>query len=426
VEPTIYIRKKPGSDFIKASSEIVDSLLKLSTATAPIADKVSVGVKSTLDDSGKNYTGSFGVPLLFAPREGHPEDRVSQVWTASVEIAGKAETITITAELENVASVFAPTEHQLNDHMFGDGSADDVLSATFLGEVDSGGYATVQSTVERLNTGSNDLDTFRRAKKATDANAPCENVASRLASSGGFSPTDKAVVLWALARKQPEIGASRLKDENLDKISCISQHTARLNAVGITLKDDQEALKPPQKTPFNPGRDEIDFILSAHDKAFVRFFQIDDRGPKRAAYARSVFQDKATISDPGHVIFQMDGDLATLENADQWAYLLPQSSNVFLTRIGCYAYFPSGSLNPRVAATDGSDASVAWAIGLTRDKREVALKLTFAASDDTYPLIRRVDVMTSLSGADRDMIQNARKRSACGDNDDWKPALLFG
>ncbi len=414
VEPVVYVRKKPTEDFVKASRLVADQVLKVAGAPGPLADQIGAGVENLFETSGENYTASFAVPLTVQPSDGSV---TTASWTAKGVLTDEEQPFVISARLENVASIMAPDKTALDTTTFADVEPSALLGHEFLGDYQNGTLRQVDDLVTFVTRSTTDRAAFDSKKVALEADDSCNNI-YKLLSNAGLSETDGSLVVWALGRTQRQIGGSTKPGENLDQIPCIKRKEAILNAVGVTLRET-DVPPPPVVATFNPDLDLMRNRMEL-DRTLARFFVFPD-GLAWQGYVQKLFVAKPALIDAGGVMFNPAQDYP---GASQWRYysVMGQAAP-FLKQVGCYAYFPSPVQAPSKATPDSP--SYMWLIGKTAADKEVAIRAAFAPGDRTA-LIAQLEISATLDPATRAQIQKARQNAPCGDNDDWKPALLFG
>ncbi|WP_148216867.1 hypothetical protein [Phenylobacterium zucineum] len=400
IAPSARVRNKPTQDLVKASSDFAGLLAGLAKAPAPVVTKIKGAVTNTLEGAGDNQVANLAVTLSVNPTLGSV---TNPKWEADTGLGGQKKTLRIEARLENVASLFALEEPKLRPDLFKDQSADGILNTPLLRDA-SNTPTTVRDVVQDALKGSNDLQTFTAATSAATAQPACANISMRLGTLG-MTETDQALVLWAMARTHANLGGKTEADKNLEQTACLKAKKDKLSAVGVSLL---ETPPPPPPKGAHPTTTQMRSAVEL-DSAYAHFF-VTPNGAEWLEHARQLFTDKPTVIDADKRIFKATPpDLST----DTFRYFTNEGAGPLLTKVGCYAYLPS----------DGPDvASQFWAIGVTPQDTEVAIRGAFAPSTSDSFEINRLEISSQLADADRAKIQAARKSAPCAK--DWHPKLL--
>jgi len=402
VTPTIYKRDKPEENLIAGAAGLVQAAANAAGAPEAIAKAAGAGISNTLSGAGSNQSGEYGVDFPLNPAAGAKSERT---WEADIELNGDLKKIVIRASLENVASVFKPSDSRLIPNSFLNTSPSTLLGTKLI--TDAAGDKVGLWVI--TNTAGDAYGQFTSKSNAADAATYCQTIYQNLTNKAGLSPLDSALLVWSIARNHPILGGQGIKTKNIEQLPCVRDQEKILNNVGVTLLQIQPEIV---KIPADKGR----MVAAAEGEAasLASFFN-STSDVDRTDVAKRIFSDKPQFTDPTTVIFTHSGRM--LDNNSDWRFVIADVTKPLVSKIGCYAYFPG--------ATGGD--SLMWAIIASPNGKEQAARITFepVASSDEAARIARLDISSTLSSSDRNAIQTKRQSAACGPDRNWKPDLLF-
>jgi len=279
-----------------------------------------------------------------------------------------------------------------------------VLRAPLLTQAPGGVLQTLGNLPAYASPSTGDLTAFNAADTAAEADNPCRNLGG-LMSERQVSAFDQSLVLWALARTHPKLGEAVIEGKNLDQTSCLRSRRADLARVGIELRPSVAHVtqRPPTLADMR-GAIEL-------DNAFWRFFT-QGNSLQWSRMGDRLFMAEPQLNDPDRTVFTERPP----EKLSEWRFFARSGEGPMLSRVGCYAYFP--------ASSETAPVSEFWAIGA--GEREVAMRGVFANVPEGEPAkLAELRFLSTLTRDEVDKIQARRGRVACGDDGDWRPALLF-
>lgn len=413
-EPAIYVREKPSTDLIKATGDALKGILTIAGAPEAVGAAASGLVANTLEGAGVNYSASYAVQIPILP----PASGTSEAtWRADTGLTGEKKQLKIHAYLENVASLLRPNDAKLTKTTFEDANADRIMGAPFLPNFGDGTLSDIDGLVTFATRNTADYAAFKAAPSAVLANGPCNNIYALLGSYG-LTETDRALVVWALARSHPNLGGKKDPTLNIEQQTCIKTREATLKSVGIVLIDNATT------SWISAKLGDLRSMLELDDIYAVFFKGADDLATVTAA--QQLFVAQPGFEDSEAIIFNTTSQ--TLSSNTVFRLYDRTKDSPLLSKFGCLTYFPSETPMP---VAENSTPSVVWGIGLTPDDREVAVKAAIppakvdGGTKTQEPFkISRLEVRQNLDASTREAIVAARKGAACGG--DWKPKLLFG
>lgn len=332
ISPSVRLRDKPPAEMASLAREVTSRVMALHNTTAPFADSMASAAWSILDESGTNVTASRARPFPFRP-SGRPTELT---WTTTISLdPRRSETIPvmITARFENMASIFSPTATTLEalnlaepDLILGHR----LLPTTATWVASSPSIETQLSQIApeayRAFVGSNDADGM---------NSACNELGVALNTSG-FSPTDRAVILWALAQRRGDLGGTARGDQ----IGCLQERKALLKKVGVTLRPVPEPEFKMRASTTGEMKAAIGSDTGDADN-LVSFFKTTER---RSGAAAVLFRYPLTLNDPSNVL--LPADRRPVEHRDTWLGTL-RPAEPFFIHFGCYRYDAAGKVFAR-------------------------------------------------------------------------------
>lgn len=393
ITPKLLVAEKPTQLFKDSLGGLIAMANALSSLPAPFLNSKGKIITRLTGELSSSVGVSDRVQLNIGST-----GRSDAQWVLPGNAKAGVPEIRLRAYLENVPSFFVKPGSGWN--------ASTILSRSFpsgaqFGHVDFGSFASGLGAPYTYLIAANDVASFQ---------ANCKYLQDKIAENG-FSPMDRALLLWAVTRSK----ANMRDNPAIDHSECMQTTFAELARFSATSDVVARPVTPvdPAAQPASVKQMQSTVEISSR---FTAFMKSSDWGARREASEGLYGWPLRYIDGAGTGLMSQD-DLQ-LANADQWQTLHAGARTAFASNAGCFL-FREGSPSAPSTMLGLVDLGTAGA------PKEAIVRLTFqnAIPAAASAIIGKFELVSpTAAGAEIAAIKT--KYPLQCNVEGWKPAVM--
>lgn len=392
ITPKLMVAKKPGQLFKDSLGGLITMANALSSLPAPFLNSKGKIITRLTGELSSSAGVSSKVQLNIGAT-----GRTEAEWVLPGDRSAGIPEIRVRAYLENVPSYFVKPGTGWNPS--------DILSRSFPGGTQFG-HVDFESFVGSLGAPYTQLVA---ANDAASFQAHCEYLRPEIAKNG-FSPPDRALLLWAVTRLRVNMRGNPA----IDQSDCMKSVFAELARFADT-RDIVARVDPvgPAAQPASVKQMQSTVEISSR---FAAFMKENDWAERRKA-SEALYSWPLRYIDGSDVGLMKEKDLQ-LANADQWQTLYAGTTAAFASNIGCFLF------------REGSPSAPSTMLGLVDfgspgAPKEAMIRLSFqnAIPAAAAAAIGKFELLSPAAAAAEIAAIKAKHPLRCN-VDGWKPAMV--